>query len=263
MDALALLCNLHADGPDTLGSLREAGCSDLTDLVAFEVEDLAKLLELDLGASQRLLREAQGLEARLTGEGHRTPRASAAAEKPVAPPSRAGGDADDERADVVYRRPPAPAPKVSPDAAAELEDALGEVPDENDIDFSMREGDAEGSHPVIQAVLETWRELDDDQPARPEPSLEPERVIVPRIPESDLAEPRRPLAQVELEGMTREAFARLADTGLTTLEQFISGDPLLIAKTSGVPYTRVVRAQFLARRQAVARPHEPTAGPFA
>lgn len=258
MDALALLCNLHADGPDTLGSLREAGCSELSDLAAFDPQELSRLLEIDPAASRRLLAEARGLDARLTGDagdaGDARPATTAAQA-----PNQPALEPEDDRVDVVYRRPPAPAPKVSPDAVGELEDALGEVPDGRDLDFSMREGEPEGSHPVIQAVLETWRELDDDQPDRPEP----ERVIVPKIPEDDTAESRRPLAHVELDGITAEACARLADTGLTTLEQFIGGDPLAISKASGVPYTRIVRAQFLARRHAVARPSEPTAGPFA
>ena len=41
MDALALLCTLHADGPTTLKRLRRSGCEDLSSLV----DDSVKLGE--------------------------------------------------------------------------------------------------------------------------------------------------------------------------------------------------------------------------
>ena len=44
MDAMALLCNLHADGPSTLRSLREGGCASLDDLVTLSPEALADLI---------------------------------------------------------------------------------------------------------------------------------------------------------------------------------------------------------------------------
>ena len=38
MDALALLCTLHAEGPRTLRLLREAGCRDIGEFLALDPE---------------------------------------------------------------------------------------------------------------------------------------------------------------------------------------------------------------------------------
>jgi hypothetical protein len=53
MDGLALLCTLHADGPQTLKRLRGAGCADLTALLELPITELALALEVAPGA-QRL-----------------------------------------------------------------------------------------------------------------------------------------------------------------------------------------------------------------
>lgn len=68
MDAMALLCNLHADGPSTLRSLREGGCASLEDLVNLSPEALAELLGFAPAAARRFLREGRNLRERLGGE---------------------------------------------------------------------------------------------------------------------------------------------------------------------------------------------------
>ncbi|MFT5285317.1 MAG: hypothetical protein ACI8TQ_001479 [Planctomycetota bacterium] len=65
MDALALLCTLHADGPSTLRELRFAGCHDLLDLVASDPQALSECLNLTLSAANRLQREARLLGSRM------------------------------------------------------------------------------------------------------------------------------------------------------------------------------------------------------
>ena len=45
MDTLALLCNLHAEGPATLRKLRELGCKSIDDLTRLPVETITSLLE--------------------------------------------------------------------------------------------------------------------------------------------------------------------------------------------------------------------------
>lgn len=65
MDALALLCTLHADGPTTLRALRSAGCHSLVDLGQCNSNELAQFLELSVASAERLQREAELLSSRL------------------------------------------------------------------------------------------------------------------------------------------------------------------------------------------------------
>jgi hypothetical protein len=65
MDGLALLCNLHADGPLTLRRLREAGVGDLETLVAFPEAALARLLRSSSTQARRFGEEARQLARRL------------------------------------------------------------------------------------------------------------------------------------------------------------------------------------------------------
>ncbi|MEO2236906.1 MAG: hypothetical protein ABGW95_01485, partial [Candidatus Poseidoniia archaeon] len=61
MDALALLCTLHADGPATLKRLRRAGCTSLERLDAFEPEELELLKQLDGEAQPGVQKSILGL----------------------------------------------------------------------------------------------------------------------------------------------------------------------------------------------------------
>ena len=65
MQALALLCTLHADGPATLRRLQSAGCKTLQELDAYEPDDLARLLDVPPSVARRLGREARSLADRL------------------------------------------------------------------------------------------------------------------------------------------------------------------------------------------------------
>jgi len=64
MDALALLCTLHADGPATWRRLRETGCRTLADLARFESDELSEILGGTPAAARRFLREARHLGER-------------------------------------------------------------------------------------------------------------------------------------------------------------------------------------------------------
>ncbi|MEM6674328.1 MAG: hypothetical protein AAF726_15895, partial [Planctomycetota bacterium] len=68
MDALALLCTLHADGPTSLKQLRARGCGDIQALVARSVDHVAEDLGVERSAARRLLREARLLVERI-GDG--------------------------------------------------------------------------------------------------------------------------------------------------------------------------------------------------
>jgi hypothetical protein len=68
MDALALLCNLHGDGPETLRRLRAAGCLDLAQVVELPRAQLDRLLGRGSLAAERFRREGRLLEKRLGGD---------------------------------------------------------------------------------------------------------------------------------------------------------------------------------------------------
>lgn len=80
MDGLALLCALHADGPQSLRKLRRSGCPSLETVATFDVERLAELLASTPNAALRFQREAQHLLVRLgPGSGARGTEAASAA----------------------------------------------------------------------------------------------------------------------------------------------------------------------------------------
>ncbi len=65
MDALALLCTLHADGPATLVRLRAADCASLEDVIAIDADQLAILLRSSRLSAGRFQKEARQLLDRL------------------------------------------------------------------------------------------------------------------------------------------------------------------------------------------------------
>lgn len=78
MDALALLCNLHGDGPETLRRLRVAGVLDLSEVSEMPRAQLDRLLERGSLAAERFRREGRLLEKRLGGESAYTERDASA-----------------------------------------------------------------------------------------------------------------------------------------------------------------------------------------
>lgn len=67
MDALALLCNLHADGPATLQRLRRIGCESIDGVAGLGEGELGKQLRQDEAGARRFKREAHNLQVRLVG----------------------------------------------------------------------------------------------------------------------------------------------------------------------------------------------------
>lgn len=65
MEALALLCTLHADGPSTLKRLRKGGCDSLLAVEGLPAEELAKLVGISASTARRFAREAGSLRQRL------------------------------------------------------------------------------------------------------------------------------------------------------------------------------------------------------
>jgi hypothetical protein len=82
MDGLALLCNLHADGPVTLKRLRLARIANLGELERTPPERLADTLHASVPQARAFLEEARRLGRRLAEEGP-----SAAARDRSGPPA--------------------------------------------------------------------------------------------------------------------------------------------------------------------------------
>ncbi|MEW6073656.1 MAG: helix-hairpin-helix domain-containing protein [Planctomycetota bacterium] len=115
MDALALLCNLHADGPTTLHRLRVAGFDSLDDVARWDPGELATLLGWSEKTAGRFRREARLLAERLEEADRDT--LDAPEERWDAPVSARRPPPLAERASVVFPAPsppPAPAPVAGP-----------------------------------------------------------------------------------------------------------------------------------------------------
>ena len=65
MDPLALLSNLHGDGPATLHRLRRNGCDSLSALLTADLADLVPILGWAPDRAERFVREADALARRL------------------------------------------------------------------------------------------------------------------------------------------------------------------------------------------------------
>ncbi len=68
MDEIALLCNLHADGPASLKVLRRAGVRTLAQVSEFDLRKLADTLGVSPSFARRFAREARLLAGRIGGE---------------------------------------------------------------------------------------------------------------------------------------------------------------------------------------------------
>ncbi len=97
MDALALLCTLHADGPATLKRLRARGYSDLVALIQRSADELSADLDVEPAYARRLLREAKHLAVRVGAEG---------LEAEEAPPVATVPSRDDREEAVAEPLPP-------------------------------------------------------------------------------------------------------------------------------------------------------------
>lgn len=68
MDAMALLCTLHAEGPATLRKLRESGYRSLADVQSAEADAIGQIMDISAAAARRFLREADALAQRVEEE---------------------------------------------------------------------------------------------------------------------------------------------------------------------------------------------------
>lgn len=153
MDGLALLCALHADGPQSLRRLRRSGCPTLESVATLDVERLSELLASTPTAAQRFQREAHHLLARLGSAGHgRAESALLEAEDALAPESAPQGAA---------LAPPAPAKAYDAALARWRElDALEDA--RSAAEPIVEESSAPMPHPSPRTPLAVLQDLADE-----------------------------------------------------------------------------------------------------
>jgi hypothetical protein len=219
MQALALLCNLHADGPATLQRLRRAGYESVSSVLDLEPERLASVAGWQRDAAERFLREARCLAERLDE----------------------GLLEEDEGVEPVEALPPARrelGQRSAPERRTEEHEGASEP--------RMRalvgpESRARASEPVLARVLGAWRDLDRTDPP------EPPRLLVPQPPPGTGR--GTPLSDARIEGLDRERIERLVRARIPTLEALAATRTLELARALGVGFTRAARLQLLARRR--------------
>lgn len=241
MDTLALLCNLHADGPATLHRLRRAGCESVAALRRLDPVALAARLEWNERTAERFLREAALLAERVEDE------------PPVAPELEPELEPDGETEEL----------ELESTLVEELDGETDEAEDEEveeDEDEPEEEVEAGYAPPPerVEAVLGAWRELD-----RVAPPGDPADFVLPRPQVENRTD--LDLGAVQLDGLTDEVVARLAALGVRTLRELTGARELELARSIGLGYTRLKRLQFLAARELerLPVPSRPPARPAA
>lgn len=294
MDPLALLSNLHGDGPATLSRLRRNGYDTLGGLLDVSSEELASVLGWEAVRTERFMREAEVLARRL-GE------SMLEEEEMEAVPRRARLDADEsddadgadeieEVMELVGLQDLEELDKLDEDLAQRQEKAFDEQEYTHEPDPEVEVEVEQESSPDAEAVPEgvrdkvlvRWRELDEETPDSAsrdeqepaEPAVE-EEVLVPQAPVEQAASgPARgtPLGEVKIDGLDTAHYKALVAAGVVTVEALAEADSLALHHQSGLPFTLIDRLSFLARRAAIKEPvdvpvHDgeglDAAGPFA
>ncbi len=243
MDALALLCNLHADGPVTLQRLRRCGFDSLPALLEVESEELVVKTGWEERVAERFLREAWCLAERLD-EGLL--------------------EEDEEEEELHDLESAAFDEDAFEDAEEELEDEADEpllaaelAPPAAGPGRDGRDGRKVGQG--VERVLGAWRDLDAEAPPPPAQRLVPAPDLLQ--PASKSGSPRGPLGGrlgsphtplERLPDLAPEHLAALRRAGLSTCEELTAASTLELAQRLGLGFTRVSRLQFLARRAASA-----------
>ncbi len=271
MDPLALLCNLHGDGPATLHRLRRSGCDTLAGLGGRPPSELAPVLGWEEARAQRFLREADHLSQRL-GE-NLLDDDEPAPEPPEEAPVLADEDLDEgetaydfeveleldeeEEEEEEEERERAGdfvgawEESFADDLSEELVDEL-----EEELESELHEEELAGGE-VKERVLDRWRELDESNAplevpqsvgSPPDAAAGRADVLVPHTPDVPLRPPGTPLGEAEIDGLDPARVRALVAAGVTTLEELSEAEDFELHQRSGLPYTLTCRLGFLARR---------------
>ncbi|HEX6881933.1 MAG TPA: hypothetical protein VF530_01050 [Planctomycetota bacterium] len=248
MDTLALLCNLHADGPATLQRLRRSGCESLGALRRLDAARLAQTLAWSERAAERFLREAALLHERVDGSGVEGELEPALEEAEVGQALAAGEpDLEDSLLEELDGEDAA--------SEAESEEPLA-AEHEEDADRAPAAPAAPAAPERLRAVLGAWRELD-----RVAPPGDPAAFVIPRPP----SPPDLELGRARLAALTPALAARLAELGVHSLRQLLERRELELARALPLPYTRLRHLCHQAERalEGLAESALPAAAPAA
>ncbi len=215
MDALALLCTLHADGPATWRRLRENGCHSLPELARFEPEELSEILGGSPAAARRFLREARHL-------GERSGATWLEREEPAATLPGAGNVTEPAAAEEL----------ALPARDQEIVDTVLRAWREQDTRELGPKAPQERGLFEPPPVVET----------QPEPEPEPELVVLPFARQHAL-EPNL------IDGLGESACERLHAEGVHSLETLLEVELGALALHSGLGYSRLYRWRSLAERK--------------
>jgi len=236
MDALALLCTLHADGPTTLRRLRDAGCGSLEDLGHVSADRLAELLGVSPAAARRFQRESGNLADRLG-------RQDLEPEEEAAPAASAPAKVPDHT--VLAPAPPAASRGLDRTDHQVLERVIERWRAEEALEAA---NSSDAGHPDASDRLAAIRAESRLSPSE-RPMLEPAaRPVLEPAPEPA----GRPLIAGALDGLDERLSTRLQAAGCETIESLAADSALELARRADLPFTLMRRLQFLAGRAAPA-----------
>lgn len=223
MDALALLCTLHADGPATLKALRARGYSTITEFARLDGDRVAEDLGIRPAAARRLIREAKIIEQRI-----------------------GLGDLEAEEAPPVAHRETGPPPEL----------AIGDLPAPR-AEALLDDGDRD----LVARVAES-SEVDASPAREPDRSVEPVEVTSERglervseeIPAPTPSSGAGVLEVGALPGLDEAMIDDLRAAGVSTLAELGAAESLFLTRNLGVTFAQARRLRFLARRAAEALP---------
>ncbi len=281
MDALALLCTLHADGPTTLKRLRELDCSALRGLYSLDLASLAWALESEQGSARRFLQEGLILLERIESEEFESGESPQSQVQPAPAPSRrfepeqAGSDVARSNSSILpLGFVHAAAVNSEPKESRQVHRAGPGTTRSSGRPAGYAAGaQAPKSRPADlprDLAAPVSDSLETPQPALPQvPAPSPPSDSVPATrptlhqPQSVLAHARQDAAPKELEsrarldpnlreglieGLDHEACRALASAGVVTLVELADCANLQLARRLGLPFAKLLELELLAQR---------------
>jgi len=260
MDALALLCTLHADGPSTLKNLRQAGCASLEALESMEEDRLSRLLGAPPAVARRFVREARHLRERLDpgmlqreethADGATIPTGAELVDAGVEArilerlaepfPTPAAGAVDDAE---PARDPMSEVLEAWRDRDQESLEPPTEVPDEEEPPRKVRARPEFEFGAEVAAAMQAIASAVNSDPMQERPiGMAQSDGLVPRV--SPLTDGLAGL----FEGGDPELVRQLGAEGVRDLRELTDADVLAWSERLGFGYTRILRVVQLARR---------------
>lgn len=243
MNALALLCNLHGEGPLTLRRLRRAGIRRIEHVQGLDETRLGEIVAFDPGRTERFLREAALLRERV------------------------GLDDDLGEVDLLLPRPKgellasleteAHGAFFGSDTRNPFEPASG--PEASGQSFDADESAAAALDPRLTSCAAT-REPGDDgdggDGTRPGAKTDERPADSTRGSGAEAAAERTPLLAAEgtrlterlaLPGLDAALCRRLVTVGILTLEALVEHTGPGLARRLGIPYPELLALSYHAR----------------